>query len=75
MRILSRKLTALAVSAAMVLSCAAGLPNSAKGTESALSMSAQAADVVVYNGDTMSTFSKRTPQSVAKKYADAMHVC
>lgn len=73
MRILSRKLTALAVSAAMVLSCAAGLPNSANSTGSALSMSAQAADVVVYNGDTMSTFSKRTPQSVSKKYADAMH--
>lgn len=29
MRILSRKLTALTISAAMVLSCAAGLPNSA----------------------------------------------
>jgi hypothetical protein len=46
-----------------------GFSGEAEQTEnSAFTITSHAADIVIYNGDTMSTFSDRTAESVAKKY-------
>ena len=61
-------LTAVALLAANTLS--GGLP-SIFSTDN-ISITAQAADTVIYNGDTMSEFAQRTAQSVSEKYAQAL---
>ena len=51
-----------------------GFSGEAEQTEnSAFTITSHAADIVIYNGDTMSTFSDRTAESVAKKYTDAYY--
>ncbi|MBR7008270.1 MAG: hypothetical protein IKH90_06540, partial [Ruminococcus sp.] len=68
-----KKLKAGLLCAAVLIGCTALLPASADISQSETSVTAQAVNTVVYDGDKMSTFSSRTPESVAKKYTDAYY--
>ena len=68
-----KKLKAGLLCAAVLIGCTALLPASADLSQSETSVTAQAVNTVVYDGDKMSTFSSRTPESVAKKYTDAYY--
>ena len=68
-----KKLTSLILSAALLTTGGALTPQSADGIMSMFSFSADAAETVVFDGDTMSDFATRTPEIVAKKYTDAFY--
>ena len=68
-----KKAVSLTLCAAVVLTSSALPENISDKIGSAVDIITEAADTVVYNGDTMSTFSSRTPDSVAKKYSDAYY--
>ena len=68
-----KKITSFALSAVLFLGSTALSQDIADEICSVFSIDAQAATTVIYNGDTMSAFSSRTAESVAKKYTDAYY--
>ena len=68
-----KKITSLALSAALFLGSGALSQDIADELFQTFTINAEAASTVVYNGDTMTEFSSRTAQSVAKKYTDAYY--
>ena len=68
-----KKLTSLILSAALLTTGGALTPQSADGIMSLFSFSANAAETVVFDGDTMADFATRTPEIVAQKYTDAYY--
>ncbi len=68
-----KKIISLTLSAALLLGSGVLSEGSAGKMTSAITITAEAADPVIYNGDTMTEFSSRTAKSVAQKYTDAYY--
>ena len=68
-----KKLTSLILSAALLTTGGALTPQTADSILSAFTISADAASVTVFDGDTMADFASRTPEIVAQKYTDSFY--
>lgn len=68
-----KRVTSLVLSAAIFVGSGVLSPELDIWSGSAVSITAKADDTVIYNGDTMSEFSKRTAEDVAKKYTEAYY--
>ena len=68
-----KKATALVLSAALLVASPALSQEVADELTSAFTITSHAADTIIYDGDTMTEFSSRTPETVAQKYSEAYY--